>query len=143
MLNGLDSLVYHWLRGRESRLTKTQKKPLIELIKGGPLEAGCATGCWTSLLIQQLILREFGVLYNRHYVCELLHNLGFSFQKAKFASDHLDEEARRGWREQVWPEILRLAREKDAMILFQDEASFAQWGSLGYTWALASSQLSR
>jgi transposase len=108
---------------------------LTELIKAGPLEAGYATDCWTSLLIQQLILREFGVLYNRHYVCELLHNLGFSFQKAKFVSDHLDEEARRKWREEIWPEILRLAREKNAMILFEDEVGFAQWGSLGYTWA--------
>jgi transposase len=135
MLEGMDSLTYRWSRGRQPRLTKTQKKRLTELIKAGPLEAGYATGCWTSLLIQQLILREFGVLYNRHYVCELLHNLGFSFQKAKFVSDHLDEEARRKWREEIWPEILRLAREKNAMILFEDEVGFAQWGSLGYTWA--------
>lgn len=135
MVQGMDSLIYRWSRGRKSRLTKAQKKRLTELVKGGPLEAGYATGCWTSLLIQQLILREFGVLYNRHYVCELLHNLGFSFQKAKFVSDHLDEEARRRWQEEVWPEILRLAEEKNALILFGDEVSFAQWGSLGYTWA--------
>jgi hypothetical protein len=35
----------------------------------------------------------------------------------------------------TWPEILRLAEEKGAMILFGDEASFAQWGSLSYPWA--------
>ena len=135
MLHGVDSLVYRRSTGRKSRLTKTQKKRLVELVKAGPLECGYPTACWTSLLIQQLILREFGVLYNRHYVCQLLHNLGLSFQKAKFVSDHLDEEARRKWLEEVWPQILHLAREKDAMILFGDEASFAQWGSLGYTWA--------
>ena len=135
VLHGMDSLVYRRSPGRKSRLTKTQKKRLVELIKAGPLEARYPTGCWTSLLIQQLILREFGVLYNRHYVCELLHNLGFSFQKAKFVSDHLDEEGRRKWLEEVWPQILRLAHEKDAMILFGDEVSFAQWGSLSYTWA--------
>jgi len=83
MREGMDGLAYRWSRGRKPRLTKTQKKRLAELIKAGPLEAGYATGCWTSLLIQQLILREFGVLYNRHYVCDLLHNLDFSFQKAK------------------------------------------------------------
>jgi transposase len=135
MLDGVDSLVCRWWRGRKPRLTKKQKTRLVELVKGGPLEAGYPTACWTSLLIQQLILREFGVLYNRHYVCALLHNLGFSFQKAKFVSDHLDEAARRTWREEIWPEILRRAREKEAMILFGDEVSFAQWGSLGYTWA--------
>jgi len=135
MLEGADSLAYHWQRGRKPCLTKKQKRPLVELIKSGPLAAGYPTACWTSLLIQQLVLREFGVLYNRHYVCESLRNLGFSFQKAKFVSDHLDEASRRKWREEVWPEILRLAREKDAMILFEDEVSLAQWGSLGYTWA--------
>ena len=135
MVGGMDSLASHWRQGRKPRLTKTQKRRLVELIRGGPLEAGYPTACWTSLLVQQLILREFGVLYNRHYVCELLHNLDFSFQKAKFVSDHLDEASRRTWREEVWPEIRRLAREKDAMILFGDEVSFAQWGSLGYTWA--------
>lgn len=135
ILYGVDSLVYHRSPGRKPRLTKTQKKRLVQLIKAGPLEAGYPTACWTSLLVQQLILREFGILYNRHYVCELLHNLGFSFQKARFVSDHLDEQARRQWLDQVWPQILRLAHEKRAMILFGDEVTFAQWGSLGYTWA--------
>ena len=44
-----------------------------------------------------LIWREFGVLYNRQYVCTLLHNLGFSFQKARFVSDHLDAAKRLAW----------------------------------------------
>ncbi|PON09881.1 IS630 family transposase, partial [Candidatus Entotheonella serta] len=34
-----------------------------------------------------------------------------------------------------WPQILRQARRKKALLLFGDEASFAQWGSLSYTWA--------
>jgi transposase len=140
ILEGLDSLNYRRSPGRKPRLTKTQKKRLVELVEAGPLAAGYVTGCWTSLLIQHLIEREFGVLYNRHYVCELLHNLGFSFQKAKFVSDHLDEEARRRWMDEVWPQILDLAQEKGAMILFGDEVSFAQWGSLGYTWARVGQQ---
>jgi hypothetical protein len=39
--------------------------------------------------------KSLGVLYNRFYVCELLRNLGLSRQKARFVSDHLDEEARK------------------------------------------------
>ncbi len=35
----------------------------------------------------------------------------------------------------MWPEILRLACEKKALLLFGDEASFPQWGTLTYTWA--------
>ena len=92
------------------------------------------------MLIQDLIYQKFHVLYNRFYVCELLHNLGFSRQKACFVSDHLDEEARRRWMKEKWPEILAQAKKMKAPIFFGDEASFALWGSLSYTWALIGHQ---
>ena len=62
-------------------------------------------------------------------------NLGFSRQKARFVSDHLDEEARQQWMKEKCPEILAQARKIGAPIFFGDEASFALWGSLSYTWA--------
>jgi transposase len=135
LARGADSLVYRRSPGRKPRLTEEQRERLVELVDAGPEAASFRTACWTSFLIQQLIHQEFGVLYNRHYVCTLLHSLGFSFQKARFESDHLNEEARKEWWATTWPEILRLAQEKNAMILFGDEVSFAQWGSLGRTWA--------
>jgi transposase len=67
-------------------------------------------------------------------VCELLRNLGFSFQKARFVSDHLDADARQRWMESEFPEILHQARQLGAALFFGDEASFALWGSLSYTW---------
>ena len=91
------------------------------------------TGCWHSALIQALILHEFGVLYSIHYVSELLRNLGFSYQKARFVSDHLNHEKRQTWLNETWASIVQTARRKGALLLFADEASFAQWGSLGYT----------
>jgi len=135
LLEGWDGMVYRTVPGRPSRLTKRQKRELSEWIKAGPEAAGYATGCWTSLLIQDLIYQKFHVLYNRFYVCELLHNLGFSRQKARFVSDHLDEEARQRWMNEEWPKILNQARQLKAPLLFGDEASFALWGSLSYTWA--------
>jgi len=135
LLHGLDSLVYRHSGGRRPKLTPRQKKRLVELIEAGPLVVGCETACWDAVLIRVLIWREFGVLYNRQYVCTLLHNLGFSFQKARFVSDHLDTAKRLVWLEQKWPRIVRAAKRRRGWILFEDEASFAQWGSLSYTWA--------
>ena len=135
VLRGMNSLVYHHSGGRPSKLTPKQKKRLVELMEAGPLVVGCETACWTSVLIRVLIWREFGVLYNCQYVCTLLHNLGFSFQKARFVSDHLDAARRQHWLQQEWPTILRAAERRKGLILFEDEASFAQWGSLSYTWA--------
>jgi transposase len=135
LLRGMDSLVYGHGGGRRPKLTPRQKQRLVELIEAGPLVVGCETACWDSVLIRVLIWREFGVLYNRQYVCPLLHNLGFSFQKARFMSDHLDAATRLAWLEQKWPTIVRAATRRQGLILFEDEASFAQWGSLSYTWA--------
>ena len=135
LLHGLDSLVYRHGGGRRPKLTPKQKKRLVELIEAGPLVVGLETACWTSGLIRVLIWREFGVLYNCHYVCTLLSNLGFSFQKARFVSDHLDAAKRLAWLAEKWPAIVRAAKRRNGLILFEDEASFAQWGSLSYTWA--------
>jgi len=132
---GIASLVYKRPPGRPSKLTKTQRKELADLVKATPQASGYTSGCWNTPMIQDLIHRRFGVLYHPHYIATLLHNLGFSYQKARFVSDHLDEAKRLEWRQTQWPRILRQARQRKALLLFGDEASFAQWGSLSYTWA--------
>ena len=133
--NRWNSLRYGKAPGRPACLTKSQKRQLSAWIEAGPEACGYPTGCWTSVLIQDLIYQKFHVLYNRFYVCELLRNLGFSFQKARFVSDHLDEAARQRWMKEEWPRILNQAKQLGASVFFGDEASFALWGSLSYTWA--------
>jgi transposase len=74
-------------------------------------------------------------VYHVHYICELLRNLDFSSQKARFVSDHLNEQKRAEWLQETWLALVQAARRTGALLLFGDEASFAQWGSLAYTWA--------
>src|SRR5215813_40952 len=135
LLRGIDSLVYHHSGGRRPKLSPRQKKRLVELREAGPQVVGGATACWTSVLIRVLIWREFGVLYNCQYVCTLRRNLGFSFQKARFVSDHLDVARRHGWLPEEWPLMLRAAKRRKGLLLIEEEASFAQGGSLSSTWA--------
>jgi transposase len=135
LVHGVDSLVSRHGGGRPAKLTPKQKQRLVELIEAGPRVVGCETACWTSVLIRVLIWRECGVLYNCQYVCTLLHNLGVSFHKARFVSDHLDAAKRLAWLQDKWPAIVRAAKRCKGLLLFEDEASFAQWGALSYTWA--------
>src|SRR5262245_48527899 len=121
--------------GRPPKLTPTQKAALATLIDEGPVKAGFSGACWRSPMIQQLIYDRFGVFYNVFYIAQLLKNLDFSYQKAAFVSDHLDEAKRQVWRTTTWPQILRRAKERQALLLFGDEASFPQWSTLTYTWA--------
>ena len=135
MVSGVNSLKPNWKGGRPSKLSKTQKRELVDLIKAGPQAAGYPCGCWSGLLVQDLIKSHFSVLYNAHYVCDLLKQLGFSYQKARFVSDHLDETKRLIWMTQTFPKLKQEAQEAGALLLFGDEARFAQWGSLSYTWS--------
>ena len=135
LLEGTDGLRVHWRGGRPAKLTPTQRRRLAEIVAAGPEAAGFPTGCWHALLIQQVIWREFGVTYHVQYVATVLHNLGFSFQKARFVSDHLDAVQRAAWLASTWPAWRAQAEAAGGLLLFGDEASFAQWGSLGYTWA--------
>jgi transposase len=121
--------------GRPPKLTPAQKATLATLIDEGPVKAGFRGACWRSPMIQQLIYDRFGVFYNVFYIAQLLKNLGFSYQKAAFVSAHLNEDKRQAWRTTTWPQILRRAKERQALLLFGDEASFPQWGTLTYTWA--------
>jgi transposase len=121
--------------GRPPKLTPTQKAALATLLDEGPVQAGFSGACWRSPMIQQLIHDRFGVFYNVFYIAQLLKNLGFSYQKAAFVSDHLDEGTRQAWRTTTWPQLLRHAKERKALLLFGDEASFPQWGTLTYPWA--------
>jgi len=149
--------VYHWLdlfirrrfawlcghhyagRGRKAKLNVEQKQRLYELIEKGPLEADFTCGVWTSSMIAVLIEREFGVTYHPRYVCRLLHQIGITYQQAAFVSAKLDDEEhqkkRQQWDKETWPTILKAARKVGGVILFGDEVSFAQWGSLCRTWA--------
>jgi transposase len=135
LVKGMASLAYTRPPGRPRKLPKTQRRQLAEWIKAGPQAVGYTAGCRRTPMIQELIQNRFGVSYHPHYLSTLLHNLGFSDQKARFVSDHLNEAKRLEWRQSKWPRILRQARHRKALLLFGDEASFAQWGSLSYTWA--------
>jgi len=135
LLQGVSSLGYTRPPGRPSKLTPSQRRALAALIKAGPQAAGYTSGCWNTPMIQDLVQSRFGASYHPHYLATLLHNLGFSYQKARFVSDHLNEAKRLEWRRTKWPKILHHARQRKALLLFGDEASFAQWGSLSYTWA--------
>jgi transposase len=121
--------------GRPPKLTPAHKATWVTLIDEGPVKAGFRGACWRSPMIQRLIYDRFGVFYNVFYIAQLLKNLGLSYQKAAFVSDHLNEDKRQAWRTTTWPQILRLARARQALLLCGDEASFPPWGTLTSTWA--------
>ncbi len=131
---------YHFKgRGRKSKLTNKQKDKLYKIVEKGPEKYGYSCGIWNTAMITEVIQKEFNVMYNTRYVAVILKNIGLSFQKAKFVSDRIDDpdhvKAQRKWKRVTWPKILKDTCKCNGVILFTDEVSFAQWGSLARTWA--------
>jgi len=126
-------------RGRKPRLTRQQRQRLYAVVAQGPEAVGFTCGVWNSAMIVEVIQKEFNVTYHPRYVSALLHALGLTYQKARFVCDQIqDDEYRRArcrWDKITWPSFLRQARQAGGVILFGDEVSFAQWGSLARTWA--------
>ena len=126
-------------RGRKPKLRPSQKEKLYQIVVAGPERHGFECAVWNSAMITEVIQREFKVTYNPRYVCQLLHTMGLTYQQAKFISDRVDDpehrKQRRKWDRETWPAIVQRARAASGVILFGDEVSFAQWGSLTRTWA--------
>lgn len=135
LIYGISSLITQPAPGRPSKLTEEQRAQLSEIIKQGPQATGFPGACWRTPMIQFIIEKNFKVSYSVKYLSELLKDMGFSYQKAAFIATKRDEKMRRKWLQEKWPEILGLSRKKNTHILFGDEASFPQLGTLNYTWA--------
>jgi transposase len=135
ILYGIKSLKIKRPRGRQPKLTKTQLKQLKMILSCSPIEAGYSGGCWNAAMIADLIKQLFNVIFSIKYLPQLLKRLRLSYQKAKFKAAKADPKKRQIWLDKTWPKILAKAKKTKSMILFGDEASFALWGSLGYTWS--------
>lgn len=135
LAGGIRALTPKKSPGRPPKLTPGQKAELARAVEAGPEAAGFPGACWRSPMIQEWMWDRFQVLYSVQYLSELLRNLGFSFQKARFVADHLDEVARHRWQTVTFPALVAQAKAANAWLLFGDEASFPQWGTLTRTWA--------
>lgn len=85
--------------------------------------------------MQDLMQRHCGVASPPHSIATLLQNMGFSSQKARLVSAHLNAAQRLEGRQSRWPQMLRQAKQRRALWLLGDEASVAPWGSWRYTGA--------
>lgn len=137
---GVKSLAIKRNSGRPAKLTKSQLIELKDMLENSPSEYGYHSGCWNAALVQDLIRKTFNVKYSVKYLPELLKRIGLSYQKAAFMLNKSCDKARRIWLTKTWPKTLRRAKKYNWMILFEDEASFAMWGSLSYTWGLKGQQ---
>jgi len=91
--------------GRPAQLDEQQKLALGEIIDGGPLERGFASGVWNAPMIGRVITEEFAVEYTPRHVRRLLEEMGFSVQRPKQVLARANPAAQRRWRRYTYPNL--------------------------------------
>lgn len=132
---GMQGLIKGPYPGKKPKLTQDQLDELAALIEAGPEEVGLDTGVWSAPILAQTIKARFGVSYSASGLRKLLHRLGFSVQYPTRRLSKADLEEQRRWIEQDLVAIKKKVRDDSGVLLYEDEVSFQQSGTIHRTWA--------
>jgi len=91
---------------------------------------------WTSLIVTELIWRQFRIRLSKASVCRLLNQLGLSPQKPLWRAFQKNPALVEIWLKEEYPKIHALAKEQKADIFFGDEAGVRSDFHSGKTWAV-------
>jgi len=92
---GIEGLKDRPRSGRPSFLSDSQKAELERVIQTSPLAYGYNTATWTGALVIDFIKNRFGVEYKKAQIYNILHSLGFSFQKGNGYFPEIEERTER------------------------------------------------
>jgi transposase len=134
--SGIRALVKGPYPGRPSRLTTDQEKELAQIIEAGPEKAGLDTGVWTGVIVKSLIRARFGVTYGVSQVRRILRKIRFSVQLPRRTPAKADPDKQKEWIEKDLPETKKIVQSDAGVLMYEDEASFQQSGSLTHTWCV-------
>ena len=135
LLQGVLSLGSPRPPGRPNPCTPSPRRELAALSTAGPQATGYPSGGWHTPMRHDLVQRRCGAASPPPSLATLLHPLGFSSPQARVVSAHLPAATGLAWRRTTWPQMGHHARQRTALRLCGDAASWAHWGSLSDTWA--------
>lgn len=133
---GEDALRTKKTRGPKSKLNDGQMSQLYRLVADNdPRQLSFGLALWTRGMIQELILRQFGIRLSLVTVGNILAKLGMSPQRPLHRAYERDPEKVKEWKDEKFPEIQARAKREGAAIFFADEASVRTNYHAGTTWA--------
>ncbi len=91
--------------GSQSRLTKQQLESLSQIVLAGPEAYGYDTAIWTSPLVREVVIKEFGVKYDVSHIRRILNKLGFSVQYPRVHLSKANHKLQKKWIEAEYPDI--------------------------------------
>lgn len=121
--------------GRPPKLTGKMLQWIYETVMKDPRQMKFPFALWTSIMVAELIWRQFHIRLSKASVCRLLNQLGFSPQRPLWRAFQKDVALVEKWVKEEYPKIRALARKHKADIFFGDEAGVRSDFHSGRTWA--------
>lgn len=133
---GWDALDARKRGGRPPKLTAKMLQWIYENVLKDPRQLKFPFALWTSIMVAELIWRQFHIRLSKASVCRLLNQLGFSPQKPLWKAYQKNLGLVDKWLKEEYPQIQALARQQKADIFFGDEAGVRSDYHSGTTWAI-------
>lgn len=134
---GWDALDARKRGGRPPKLTAKMLEWIYQTVTAkDPRQLEFPFALWTSLMVAELIRRQFHIRLSRASVCRLMNQLGLSPQKPLWRAFQQDPERVQKWLREEYPKIRALAQEQKADIFFGDESGVRSDFHAGKTWAV-------
>ena len=125
------------ITGRPTRLKGSQIAWLYRTIRDkNPQQLKFPFALWTREMIATVIKRQFGIKLSVSSVGRLLRQLGFTCQKPLYRAFQKNPQAVSEWKDKVFPQIRKRAKEVGATIYFEDESGVRSDYHSGKTWSL-------
>ena len=121
--------------GRPPKLTGKMLQWVYESVMKEPRQMRFPFALRTSIMVAELIWRQFHIRLSKASVCRLLNQLGFSPQRPLWRAFQRDAALVEKWVKEEYPKIRALARKQGADIFFGDEAGVRSDSHSGRTWA--------
>ena len=81
---GIDGLRDKPGRGRTARLNEAHRNRIAELLtKESPADHGYNTATWTGPLLMEWIAKNYGFVYKKAQIYNIIKSLGFTYQKGR------------------------------------------------------------
>lgn len=122
--------------GRPPKLTGKMLQWVYETVMQDPRQLKFPFALWTSVMVAELIWRQFQIRLSKASVCRLLRQLGLTPQRPLWRAFQKDAALVEQWVKEEYPKIRALAREQGADIFFGDEAGVRSDDHAGRTWAV-------
>jgi len=138
---GEDALREGARAGRPRKVDERLLRWLYRAItQGDPRQYQFSFCLWTLGIVRSLLKRRFAVQLSKSGISRLLAHMGLSPQRPMFRSYQQDPRKIEKYLKRTFPQIRRLAKERNAVIYFVDEASVradehrgTTWGKIGQT----------